>query len=406
MGCQPSQPKEQAKKSDAAAAIRPLRINIGSEPQTLDPRKTRELSGVAIMRMLFEGLVRTNLKDEAELALAESVVVSPDEKIYTFTLRKSLWSNGDPVTADDFVYAWRKMADPLFASDYAFQLYMIKNVRLAKEGKIGLDQIGANAPDPYTLVVELEQPIPYFLDLLSFPAFYPVNRKVDAVCPEWAEKVSTFVSNGPFVLKEWRPNSKIQVKKNDTYWDALGVKLSEIEMILVKADTEFFMFQNHELDWAGSPLSVLPLDAMPTLKQQQILQIKPLLGTFFLRVNTKRKLLQEEGFRKALAYAINRQKLVEHVTLGNQLPAQALVPPTMGLQKTAYFSDGDLARAQLHFEKALQKSKTSIKNFPELKLMYAAGEKGDRIAQAVQQQWNEAFGIHIVLEPVERENLL
>ncbi|HUD00779.1 MAG TPA: ABC transporter substrate-binding protein, partial [Rhabdochlamydiaceae bacterium] len=142
-----------------------VRVNIKAEPATLDPRKARDLSSMTLARMFFEGLTRINQGEKAELALAEKVDVSADGKIYTFTLRSATWTNGDRVTAQDFVYAWTKSLEPHFPADQSFQLYVIKNGKAAKEGKVPVDQIGVKAIDEKTLQVELQNPTPYFLEL-------------------------------------------------------------------------------------------------------------------------------------------------------------------------------------------------------------------------------------------------
>src|ERR1700722_13941336 len=162
--CQPT-PKEPQRGS----RTQKLRINLGAEPQALDPRTVREVKDQAIMRMLFEGLTRVNREEKPELALAKEVEISPDLTPYTFHLRPSQWSNGEAVTGTDFVYAWKKVLDPQFPADNAFQLYVIKNAKAAKQGLISLDEGGVQAVSPLTLKVELEQPTPFFLELLSLP---------------------------------------------------------------------------------------------------------------------------------------------------------------------------------------------------------------------------------------------
>ena len=205
-GCQ-----SPSKKSQLDQPSQVIRISIGDEPQTLDPRSY--LNCATILRMLFEGLTRVNSQEKAELALADSVEISIDLKTYTFHLRSSVWSNGDPLTASDFIYAWKKTLSPNFPSDTAFQLYVIKNAKAAKEGKASLDAVGIKAVDEHTLMVELENPTPYFLELAAFPAFFPVNRTLDEKNPSWAQNASTFVGNGPFQLSEWEHTDRMSGKE-------------------------------------------------------------------------------------------------------------------------------------------------------------------------------------------------
>ena len=292
-------------------------INIGEDPQSLDPRKARDVNSYSILNMLFEGLTRLSKEGSPEGALAEKIEISEDQKKYTFTLRKSFWSNGDKVTSYDFAYSWKKILDEKFPSSTAYQLYMIKNAKLAKEGKISVDEVGITTLDENTLVVELERPVSYFLELLSFPFFFPVNSKVDKDQPGWAERKETYVSNGPFKLNAWVNNDKIDVIKNELYWDRSNVKLGKISLFMVPSETEFNMFEVGELDWAGSPFSTLPVDAFKKLKKQENLHIAPYLGTYFLRVNTnfeqQQKSLLSVSFRNALASSIDREGITTHV---------------------------------------------------------------------------------------------
>ncbi len=378
-----------------------VRINLGGEPQSLDPRKAKDLGCHTLMRMVFEGLARINLEEKTELALAKSVEVSDDLKTYTFHLKHTQWSNGDPVTASDFEYAWKKVLSPSFPSDNAFQLYVIKNGKEAKQGMCSLDAVGVRAVNPLTLQVELENPTPYFMDLLAFPIFFPVNMRVDVETPAWCTKCETFVSNGPFSLKKWEHQDFIEVKKNQKYWDAEHVQLSHILLTMVKGETEFMMFEKNELDWAGSPLTILPLDALPRLREQNTLKVKPALATYFLRVNTEKFPLNSINLRKALAVAIDRESLLGNITYGSQIPATSLVPPGISLQKEPYFNDGDLVQARELFDAALEELQITKENFPKVTLFYKNSERSHLIAQAIVDQWHKVFGVRIGLEANE-----
>lgn len=395
-GCESASPKKDDHRKNST-----LRLNLVNDPQTLDPRKVRDTSGFMMMRMLFEGLTRMNQEEKSELALANKVSVSEDLKTYTFYLRHAQWTNGDPVTAQDFAYAWKKILDPLFLSDNAYQLYVIKNAKAVKEGKAPVEDLGVRVLDPLTFQVELENPVPYFLELTSFPIFFPVNQRVDHSNPHWAEKAATYVSNGPFAIKKWQYHNVIDLKKNKSYWDKDTVRISDIEMVMVKGDTDFKMFEKQDLDWVGSPISSLPLDALPKLKDLKCLKSKSILGTSFLRTNVKSSPLNHVLIRKALALSIDRQSIIEHVLQGNQLIATSFVPPCMGLRDQPYFADGDKKQAKTYFEQALQEMGISAEKFPEISLMYFSKEQNHLIAQTIQQQWLDSLGIHIKLDPTE-----
>ncbi len=381
-----------------------LRINIKDEPQSLDPRKARDLNSVTLMHMLFEGLSRIGKDGSAELALAREIQVSEDGRIYTFHLRPTLWSDGSPVTSFDFARSWRTMLDPAFPTDLAYQLYVIKGAKEAKTGEFSSDSVAIQTPDAATLIVELQEPIPYFLELLTAPSFYPVPLAVDEKNGNWTESTSGYVSNGPFVLRAWEHSNTIQVVRNPLYWDAKNVHLPGIEMVMVTPETEFRMFQDCQLDWAGSPLSNLPPDSVPHLKERQNLQVKPLLGTYFLRINTlSNPFLSHPLTRRALAFSINREAITEHILQGGQLPATALVPPTMGLSANGYFNDADSQKAKDILELYCEREEFSKTEFPALSILYIADERNHAIVMALKEQIENALGIQVDLEPAERK---
>lgn len=391
-GCQSSNTKQNI-----------VQINLVGEPHALDPRLARDPQSQTLLRMFFEGLTRVGQNDEPQLALAKGVEISEDLKTYTFTLRESKWSNGDPVKASDFVYAWRKTLSPGFPSDNAYQLYVLKNGQAVKEGSRKVDELGVLAVDERTLLVELEYPTPYVLELFAMPFFFPVNQLVDERQPKWAEKQETYVGNGPFLLSQWRHHDEIRAEKNPDYWEANIVQIDGIEIVMLEADTEMSLFEKKQLHWAGSPLSQIPVDAINSLKKKQEVFVKPMAETAFLRVNTKEPLLDCPKVRRALALAIDREAIVEHVTQGGQLPAMRLVPPSMLLQQDPYFKDGATESAVDLFNEVLEEQELSKQDFSKITLLYISSKRAHLIAQAIQQQWEKAFGVRIGLESVERK---
>ncbi|HEY2810150.1 MAG TPA: peptide ABC transporter substrate-binding protein [Rhabdochlamydiaceae bacterium] len=395
-GCQSSKPPAQK--------IASARITILNEPSTLDPHQARDIHSLTIVRLLFDGLTRVGKTEKAELALAKSVSYSQDMKTYTFFLRDAKWSNDDSVTAQDFAYAWKKLLDPQYPSDIASYLYILKNAKAIKEGKLKPEALGVRVVDDKTLEVELEHSAPYFLELVAFPAFFPVNARFEAVNPNWAQSAASYVCNGPFRLREWKHSDRIVVEKNSTYWDAHAVELKELEIVVVNdEDTALKMFEKKELDWTGSPLSTLPVESINALRKQNILKTKEMLATYFIRVNTEHSLLKDARIRRALAMAIDRKEIVEHVTQGNQIPATGLVPLSFGLQEEPYFTDGAIPEARSLFLESMNALQVDKKAFEELTLFYSATQRNHLIAQAVQQQWNKVFGIRVKLESCENK---
>lgn len=375
-----------------------VRINISSDPQTLDPRKMRNLTSITLARMFFEGLTRISKTGEIELGIASSVQVNETGDQYTFTLRKTNWSDGTPVTSFDFAESWKTILSPSFPTDIAYQLYIIKNGKKAKLSEVSLSEIGIQTPDAQTLVITLETPIPYFLEALSMPCFFAVPTHIANANPNWVLQPDTFVGNGPFVLQEWKHSDVMKVEKNKKYWEENKIRIPGIEMVMVSSDTEIRMFQEGELDWAGSPLSTIPIDAVAHLKQQQQLHVSPFLATYFFRVNTECAPLNNKNLRQAMALCLDRSAIVEHVLQGGQKEATGLVPPEMGINEQGYFKV-DLTLAKQLFAKALKEIGEPLG--PISLSTVATSERDAAIAAVVQKQWEKELGLKITLEVIE-----
>jgi oligopeptide transport system substrate-binding protein len=347
--------------------------------------------------MFFDGLTRMGGKAEPELALARSVEISADLKTYTFVISDASWSNGEAVLASDFVYAYRRALSPSFTSSYASQLYCIKNGRQIKEGTLPPDQLGVQAINDKTLVIQLEYPIPYFLKLLTMPIYFPVCEKTDRAFPHWMQKTEQFVCNGPFCPTSWQHASSLKVQKNGRYWDADHVGLQGVEFAMVEGNTELSLYEKKQLHWAGSPLSTLPVDALNDLRQKGVLRRQPILGTCFIRTNTEKEALDNPLVRRALALAISRKDLTDYVLAGEQIPATGLVPPELFQEKRVYFADGKMEEAKALIAQVF----TEQDSFPKLTLTYSANERNRQLAQALQDQWRKALGIEVALEGIE-----
>jgi oligopeptide transport system substrate-binding protein len=390
--------------SDKGAPRKPskqkISINIENEPKTLDPRKVRSLNDINLSKTFMEGLFRINQNGDLCFGIAEKYEVSEDKKKYTFYLKDTKWSNGDPLRASDFVYAWKKTISKDFPSDYAFLLYTIKNAKSIKGGFLPTNMLGVFAKDDYKLEITLEKPIPYFLNLLTLPIFFPVNEKVDLTKPDWALNPKNFVGNGPFLPSAWTLGDSIVAKKNEAYWDNKAVKLMQIEMYMVSAETAIKMYEAKQLDWAGSPFSQIPQDVL--LSEDSSLGIKksPFLGTYLIRANVFQKALQSMNLRKALALAINRNEIVNHITKAYE-PATGLVPKIMKLQENPYFEDGNKEEARKFLRKAMDEEKITKKAISEIKLTYSYDTKNHRIAQAIQDQWKKNLNLDIQIESLE-----
>jgi len=390
-------PKDKEKKCTAQS----IKINICNEPQTLDPRKARSLNDVNLTKTLMEGMTRLGKDGKVELALAEKIAISEDLQTYTIFLRQAQWSNGDPITAADFLYSWKQSLSPTFPSSNAFQLYIIKNAEAIKRNQLPMSLLGVNSIDSHTIEIKLEHPAPYFLELLSLPIFFPIHAQRDREDATWAEKPTAFLNNGPFSLSDWRSKDCITVKKNPLYWNANNVKLEQIEMIMVGEDIALQMFENKELDWIGSPFSSLPTDAIEHLKKAKLFSTSLLFGTHWIRINTNSYPLHMEKLRKAFASAINRKDIVQHIVQGDQTPALSLLPPMNNFFPSCYFSDGDAKNSKALWQECVDQYDISLHSFPSITLLYSATERNHIIAQAIQSQWKNVFPFPIILEPAE-----
>ncbi|WOV87668.1 peptide ABC transporter substrate-binding protein [Sporosarcina oncorhynchi] len=389
---------------DELAADQTINVNIREEPPSMHPGSATDSTSGAVLNQVFEGLMRVNQQEEVEKAMAEDFELSEDGLTYTFKIRKDAkWSNGDPVVAGDFEYAWKWVLDPANAdTDYAYQMYMIKGAEAAKENGGSLDDVGVTAEDDHTLVVELEQPTAYFLDLTAFYTFFPVNAKVVDGKNDWAqEKTDNYVTNGPFLLDSWKHKDKIVLKKNPEYWDADTVKLETINMFMIMDEnTAKQMYDKGELDWLGSPTDSIPLAAIPHYKSEGTLNISPQAGVYYYAFNVEEEPFTNVNIRKAFAMAINRQGIVDNITKGEQQPAMALVPSSIFEENAkGYFSDNDVEEAKKLLEKGLEE--LGLSELPTVKLSYNTSEAHGAIAQAVQDMWKKNLGVSVELNNEE-----
>jgi oligopeptide transport system substrate-binding protein len=407
-GCASPQQSEQSKPAETPAAPAPspaaqeMRVNLGSgEPSTLDPGLAEDIPSMSIARAAFDGLLRLGVDGQIKEAVAEKYEVSPDGLTYTFHLRDSKWSNGDPVTAHDFEYAWKRVLNPETASGYAYQLYYLKNGEAYNAGKAKAEDVGVKATDDKTLVVTLENPAPFFPQLVASVTYFPVNKKVVEANKNWAGSPESYVGNGPFVLKKWEHKSVIELEKNENYWDKDTVKLSKLTFNMIEdPNTELSMFEKGDLDWAGSPLGDLPLDAMDALKDSGKMQTQATAGTYWYIFNTKKPPFTNKKIRQAFAYAVNRQEITDNVVQYKSAPALGILPPTMALKPDGYFKDGDVETAKKLLAEGMKE--LGISKLPEITISYNTSEVHQRIATVIQDQWRKAFGIEVKL--VNKEN--
>jgi len=389
-----------------------FRMNLFSEPPTLDPAAAQDQNSFTVLGAVLEGLTRLDAEARVQPGVAESWTVSPDGKTYTFTLRKEAkWSNGDPVTAHDFEYAWKRVLDPNseVPAPYAYQLYYLKNATAYNSGEAGADEVGVKALDDHTLQVELEHPTAYFLKLTAFFTYFPVHKATVEANPAWAAEADTFVSNGPFIIKDWKHNESITLAKNENYYAKDEIRLDEVRMVMIEeSSTELNMYEKGDLDWAGRPLGQIPTDMIPTLREDPDanLQIKPIASSYYYVYNTTAVPFNNVKVRKALAMAIDRRLIVEEVTKGGQQPAYGFVSGVTGLEKpfreevddTQYFRE-DVEEAKKLLAEGL--AELGLSSFPDVTLIYNEGEGHMKVATAIADMWRQNLGIEVKIESQE-----
>ncbi len=376
----------------------------GSEPQGIDPHIVTGVPEHHILISLCEGLTipnpNPNDMNGYMAGTAESWSISDDGKEYIFNINKNAkWSNGEPVTADDFVWSWKRILTASLGSQYPDMLYYLVGAYEYHNGLIDdFDQVGVKSVDKHTLKVNLKNPTPFFLGLLSHYSTWPVHKEtvlkfgdIDDRNGEWT-RPGNFVCNGPFQLKTWELNNKIVVEKNPHYYDAAMVRLNEIHFYPVSnVMTEDRMFRAGQLHLT----STLPSQKCPIyIEENPNLRIDPYMGTYFYRINTENEVLKDVRVRKALAYSIDRQLLVDKVTKCGQIPAYSFTPPgSNGYQPSTEIPFNPLLAKSL-----LEEAGFSEKNpFPKLEILFNTNEDHRKLALAVQQMWQINLGIEVEL---------
>jgi oligopeptide transport system substrate-binding protein len=384
----------------APAPSNKITVNLRTEPSILNPTLATDMTSMNVLIALFEGLTRFDEKEKPQPALAKKIEISDDLLTYTFHLRESTWSNGEPLTSKDFFETWSLVLTPSYPAPFAYKFYDIKNAERINKGELPVEELGIETPDPQTLIVHLERPTPQFLDLLTLPTFFPLPVKHIKAHPDWAGDAGPlYISNGPFYLSQWVHEDHIRLKKSPSYWDAGAVRLENIEMLMINdPTTEYAMFEVGEIQWTGLPLSSLPTDVMVDMKKQGKLNTIRANAVEFLLLNTEAFPLNNVHIRHALSYAINRQELIDHVTQNDQQPALSLTPPSLTREALVLFQDHDLEEAKNEFKLGLKELGLTYETFPKLSYLFNTSQDHKRIAEVMQMQWLKVLGVHTSLE--------
>lgn len=375
--------------------LQELRLSFLVLPPVLDPRLGGDEISSTLMKMLFEGLTRMAHGNQPSLALAKSIDISADQKRYTFKLRNSVWSDQTPLVAHDFEYAWKKILSPSFYTPFAHMFFPIQNAKAAKEGKVGLDQVGIKAVDKTTLVIDLENPTPEFLELTAHALYSPINQQLENLHPNWATQSGEeiYVCNGPFRLKKSFPNGGIELVKNQTYWDQRSVKLDRVLISRNSSETAYEMYKNDELEWMGRPMH--PWEQHFKKGEEDILFDGP-LGVNWCVFNTQRFPFDNLKMRLAFKFAIDRKKTVKHLS-DQSTPLISPLPYHHAQIRDESQLHADRKYAIQLFEEALNELGLTRKTFPVLTLI-AVSKSTSALIKLLVKQWEEVLGIACRIE--------
>ena len=384
-----------------------LLLTEGSEPKTLDPQLSQGVTEHHIICGLMVGLVENDEYDQSKQVpgLSDHWEHNDDYSTWTFHIRDNArWSNGDFVTAQDFVNSYRRMLTASLGAAYSDALFIMKGAKDYYDGTLkDFDQVGVHSLDPHTLKIELIGPTPYFLSAILHTAWYPVHLstilkfgKIDDRDTKWTLP-GNYVGTGPFILKVWRQNDVIEMVRNPLYWDAATVKLNGINFYSIEnadtADRAFLAGQLHKtLD--------VPLDKIAYYRREhpELIRIDPYEGVYFYRLNIARKPLDNPKVRLALNLAVNRDQIVTDITRGKQHPATGFTPPGM---------EGYAPLDQIHYDPEqarrllAEAGYPNGRGFPKFNILINTYQAHRVIAEAVQQMWKQELNIDVGIENQE-----
>jgi len=382
-----------------------LLVGNSNEPKGLDPHIVSGVIEANILRALFEGLIASDPASDSATPGGAALEVTPDATatVWTAKLRPDgKWSDGVPVTAQDFAFAYQRMLTPELGAKYAEMLYFMVGAEDFNKGKTtDFSTVGVKVIDDLTLQITLRGPTPYFREILKHYTWTAVPRHVVLKYGTIGQRGNAWtrpeniVGNGPYKLKSWRRTDHVEVERNPYYWDAKNVTLNGVRFLpITNLYTEGRMFRDGQLHttYAATPEVV---DLMKKEHPEELRQ-EPYVGTAFFRFNTKRKPFDDIRVRQALSYATDRQAICDNVFRGYK-PAYALTPP-MGAYDPPHIATYDKAKAQKLLADA---GYPGGKGFPRLKILIASRETAATLAQATQAMWRDILGVEVEIENKE-----
>ncbi|MGV7114754.1 peptide ABC transporter substrate-binding protein [Paenibacillus kyungheensis] len=379
----------------ATTTAKTFRFNLYLEPVTLDPALSSDSTTSTIVEAIFEGLVRTQPNGAIEPGVAESWTISPDGKTYTFTLRANArWSNGDPLVASEFVDAWQRVLSPATRSPLASMLFPIAHAQEYYKGTLtDASQLGFQALDDHTLQIVLQQPLPYFLETLSSPAFFPVHTTSMTASNHWGSQASSIVSNGPFVVTNWTKGRSITLARNPQYAQAEKVHFDQVFVRFINdPDKENNMYRSGAIDWSGITESNIPTYKMTNTMRKETVYPNT-ASLYYYTFNVTKKPFNNINIRKAFAMSIERSSLISPKS------AYGFVPPVIKGATSTFRKEYPVTNFETSAKIARQLLKKGMKeehitSLPSITLI-TNGEGNQYVANQITDMWKRNLGVTI-----------
>ncbi len=376
-------------------------ISNGAEPETLNPALSTGVTENRIIRAIFEGLTSLHPKTMKPEPGCAEWILSNDKRTYTFIIKSNAkWSDGSPLTADDFIYSWKRILERKVPASYVSMFFHIANAEEFYKKKIyDFNLVGIKKTNRQTIKVTLKQPVSYFTELTAYPVFYPVNRKCIETHGERWTQPENIVSNGAFKLELWLPRQKIRVVRSEHYHDRNQVQLEAVEFFPYdNLETAYQLFLNGKIDW----LPGIPQDKIKEIRYNPDYYISPYLGTYFYRFNCSRPPFDDARVRKAFAMATNRSSIAEKTMEGTKQASTSFCPPMTNYQP-AKGLEYNPEKARLLLAEA---GFGTAKPFPAVELFYNTSENHKKIAEAIVEQWRNNLKIDVSLRNSEWKTFL
>lgn len=388
----------------------------GGEPETMDPGLNSSVDGSTKIQHLFEGLTRVNKEGKVVEGIAQKWEISSDGLVYTFHLRDAKWSDGKPVRAQDFKYAWLRVLNPETASPYASLVFYIKNAEEYNAGKAKAEDVTINAKDDKTLEITLKAPCAFFLNLCNQTTYYPVRQDIiEQYGDKWTQDPKSYIGNGAYKLVAWTHNDTLEITKNENYWDSKNTGFIKNVVFKLSDDdnANLSAYESGEVDALLN--NRVPVTELKKLKEEKKLKLHPSLGTYYYEFSVKKAPFDNPKLREAFSLAIDRQYLVDNITGAEEKPAIGMVPyGTNGAELGTDFRSEKDAGSFLNPKADPEKAKQLLaeagypdgKGLPAIELVYNNSTLHQKVAEYVQDQWKKNLGVDVKISNMEFKVLI